>query len=619
MESCGDEMPQVYLTQSSGLHDIYKGRLMMKQIYHDEPTRYRVASRKILMIFIIVSFFPLMIITGSVLYQSHFFYHEKVRAQMENLVKIHTQNIDNFLKERLNNIRHMAGNRNFLDLCNEVYLNKMLESLQQYGPVFSDLGVVDESGRQLSYAGPFRLEKADYSEAQWFKKAIVNETYVSDVFTGLRGLPHFIVTSKKEWKGKPWILRATIDFRSFNNLVGNLRIGNTGFAFILNRQGEFQTETSSELAVSKPVYMDGEFLAEVSSKAAVGTSAYKGLIQEDWLHAKDKVRFVERNDMTGVKTIYTAASLKDGDWMMILQQTSADAFADLKKTQFAIFFNFILGSSCIIAAGVLLSRLVTRRLIRVDQEKEIMNQQIIESGKLASLGELAAGIAHEINNPVAIMVEEAGWIGDLLSDETFQQSENLEEFKRALVQINKQGIRCRDITQKLLSFARKSETNLSVVQINEIIDEVVGICGQHAKYANVTIETDYATGLPMIEVSQTEVQQVMLNLINNALDAMEKTGGKIDIKTAAEKGFIVILVSDNGPGIPEKNLSRIFDPFYTTKPIGKGTGLGLSICYGIISRMGGKIMVKSAVGSGTSFYIYLPSEELREAYAAEIK
>jgi len=248
-----------------------------------------------------------------------------------------------------------------------------------------------------------------------------------------------------------------------------------------------------------------------------------------------------------------------------------------------------------------------------------MNQQIIESGKLASLGELAAGIAHEINNPVAIMVEEAGWIGDLLSDETFQQSENLEEFKRALMQINKQGIRCRDITQKLLSFARKSETNLSVVQINEVIDEVVGICVQHAKYANVTIETDYATGLPMIEVSQTEVQQVMLNLINNALDAMEKTGGKIDIKTAEEKGFIVILVSDNGPGIPEKNLSRIFDPFYTTKAVGKGTGLGLSICYGIISRMGGKITVKSAVGSGTSFYIYLPSEELREAYAAEIK
>jgi two-component system NtrC family sensor kinase len=571
-----------------------------------------------------------MIITGSVLYQSHIFYHEKVRAQMEYLVKIHTQSIDNFLKERLNNIRHMAANRNFVDLCDEANLRKRLESLQhEYGPVFSDLGVVDDTGRQLAYAGPFRLEKADYSEARWFKSAIASETYVSDVFTGLRGLPHFIVTSKQEWNGKPWILRATVDFRAFNNLVGNLRIGKTGFAFILNKSGEFQTETSSDEITIKPAYLEGSLQSEGVSGAAGRKPAYKELFEGDWLPAGDgistgiiaigKIRFVEGEDMAGVKTIYAAAPLKDGEWMMILQQTSADAFADLRKTQFAAFLNFILGSGCILAAGVVLSRLVSRRLIRVDQEKEIMNQQIIESGKLASLGELAAGIAHEINNPVAIMVEEAGWIGDLLSDETFHESENLEEFKRALAQINKQGIRCRDITQKLLSFARKSETRLSVVQINEVIDEVVGICGQHAKYTNVTIESDFAPGLPMIEVSQTEIQQVMLNLINNALDAMEKTGGRIDIKTATEKGNIVIQVSDNGPGIPEKNLSRIFDPFYTTKPVGKGTGLGLSICYGIISRMGGRITVKSAAGAGTSFYIYLPSEELRNAYADEIK
>jgi len=602
----------------------------MQQIHHEKPIHFGVASRRILMTFIIVSFVPLMIITGSVLYQSHIFYHEKVRAQMEYLVKIHTQNIDNFLRERLNNIRHMAANRNFVDLCDETYLRKMLESLQQeYGPVFSDLGVVDDTGRQLAYAGPFRLEKADYFEAQWFKSAIASEAYVSDVFTGLRGLPHFIVTSKREWNGKPWILRATVDFRAFNNLVGNLRIGTTGFAFIVNKNGEFQTEASSEKIAIKPVYMDEALRTEGFPGAAGRKPAYKELFEGDWLPAgegiltdsitRGKIIFAVGEDATGVKTVYVAAPLKDGDWMMILQQTSSDAFADLTRTQFAAFLNFILGSGCILAAGVVLSRLVSRRLIRVDQEKEIMNQQIIESGKLASLGELAAGIAHEINNPVAIMVEEAGWIGDLLSDETFQQSENLEEFRRALAQINKQGIRCRDITQKLLSFARKSETRLSVVQINEVIDEVVGICGQHAKYTNVTIESDYASGLPMIEVSQTEIQQVMLNLINNALDAMEKTGGRIDIKTAAEKGNIVIQVSDNGPGIPEKNLSRIFDPFYTTKPVGKGTGLGLSICYGIISRMGGRITVKSASGAGTSFYIYLPSEELQDAYAAEIK
>lgn len=566
----------------------------MKSVYPENPPHYASVSKKILLTFVIVSFLPLLIMTGSVLYQSHIFYHEKVKDQLEYLAKIHTQNIDTFLQERLNDIRFFAASIEFEELKDERFLEETLKKLrQEYGPVFSDLGVVDEKGQQIAYAGPFRLEKADYSDADWFKKAIANKDYVSDVFLGLRGLPHFIVTVKKELQGKIWIIRATIDFRSFNAVVGNLRIGKTGFAFILNRDGEFQTETLSNVNVGRSTYLD--------------------LFAGDLDDGKNRVRFVERSDVTGIKTIYVTAPLKNGNWLMIVQQISKDAFRDLRKTQIAAFINLVLGSITIIAAGIVLSRLVSQRLTQVDQEKELMNQQIIETGKLASLGELAAGIAHEINNPVAIMLEEAGWIGDLLDDETFQKTENMEEFHRALKQINIQGIRCRDITQKLLSFARKSETRLSVVQINDLIDEVVEISGQHAKYNNVLIETRYASNLPMIEVSQTEVQQVMLNMINNALDAMEKTGGTIRISTGIENESLLIKVSDDGPGIPETHLARVFDPFYTTKPVGKGTGLGLSICYGIVSRMGGKIKAESAVGFGTTFHIFIPCADARES------
>jgi two-component system NtrC family sensor kinase len=113
----------------------------------------------------------------------------------------------------------------------------------------------------------------------------------------------------------------------------------------------------------------------------------------------------------------------------------------------------------------------------------------------------------------------------------------------------------------------------------------------------------------MIEVSQTEIQQVMLNLINNAMDAMEKTGGVIRIATRMEGEAIVIQVSDNGPGIPEAYLSRVFDPFFTTKPVGKGTGLGLSICYGIVNRMGGKILVANNTREGAKFSVYLPVDD----------
>lgn len=133
-----------------------------------------------------------------------------------------------------------------------------------------------------------------------------------------------------------------------------------------------------------------------------------------------------------------------------------------------------------------------------------------------------------------------------------------------------------------------------------------------AKYNKVTIETQLQKTLPYITISPSEMQQVILNLINNALDAMEKSGGTIRISTKiseVEEGHIVVIVEDDGPGIAEANLTRIFDPFFTTKQVGKGTGLGLSICYGIINKMGGKIDVQSGVGKGTRFRIWIPFQK----------
>ena len=142
-----------------------------------------------------------------------------------------------------------------------------------------------------------------------------------------------------------------------------------------------------------------------------------------------------------------------------------------------------------------------------------------------------------------------------------------------------------------------------------MIEEIVSLSAQRAKYSNVTIETNLANDLPTIRVSQSELQQVFFNLINNALDAMSKGGGKINLVSKMNGDFLVVEVTDNGPGIPEANLGRVFDPFFTTKPVGKGTGLGLSICYGIIKKMGGEIDVHSVVEAGTTFRVKIPLQE----------
>jgi two-component system, NtrC family, sensor kinase len=144
------------------------------------------------------------------------------------------------------------------------------------------------------------------------------------------------------------------------------------------------------------------------------------------------------------------------------------------------------------------------------------------------------------------------------------------------------------------------------LSINEVIEDAIGLTAQRAKFSNVTIEKRLAENLPLIRAAQSEMQQVFLNLINNALQAMEKTGGTLSIASHQQNSEIRFEVADTGTGIAAANLQRIFDPFFTTKPVGKGTGLGLSICYGIIQKLGGRIEVQSVVDVGTRFLIYLP-------------
>ena len=547
---------------------------------------YRSLTRNFMATILIVSFIPVFLVSSIIYYQFRISYHDKVYAHLKELVHKHEQHINDFLNEKLADIRFLSESDGFTTLSNKQFLEQKLALLQkEYGVVFVDLGVINAIGRQVAYAGPFMLGQASYSNTDWFQQAMNSEYVISDVFLGLRGLPHFIIAVKKIHDGKPWILRATIDFLAFNNLVENIRIGKTGFAFILNRKGELQTKPAFEFIPTPGCY--GYFF-----------DCSKELTED--------IKVEERIDTNGRKNIYVAAFLKNKDWLLVYKQVYTDAFSELNRAQKISIFTLFAGGVGLIIMAFFLSRRMVRRLKVADREMEMMNQQVIETGKLATVGELAAGIAHEINNPVAIMVEEAGWIQDLLEEEEFHAGENLDEFERALKQINTQGKRCKEITHKLLSFARKTDSRIHNIVINEMIEDVVALSAQRAKYSNVAFKINLAENLPEIMASASEMQQVFLNLINNALDAMEKKGGKIEITAQQKDDIIQISLEDNGPGIPKANLARIFDPFFTTKMVGKGTGLGLSICYGIINKMGGKIEVQSMPDHGTTFTISIP-------------
>lgn len=598
----------------NGIRKIRIMRWFLRSENMDDTQHYRRLRRNMVLVILAVSIVPMVFIGGITGQRFQAMYRERVLDHLQEMVEKHNHDINGFLTERRVNIRFLARAFEGEQLADEIHLERLLRIFQEeHRGVFVDLGFIDENGIQAAYVGPFRLSRADYSDALWFREAMETPSYVSEVLPGLRGLPHFIVATKLEWRGRPWILRSTIDFVAFNNRVENFQMGETGQAFIVNRKGDFQTRPRMDPVLIPEAY--DAFLSDRSLEAERIDAGQRARIRKVWkqIVGPARVAILEKESSAGRPYLCVMTALKGGEWILVYQQESRDAFSRLYRTRNLVLSVLIAGGVLVVLASVLLSRRMVFFIERADREKEMMNEQVIEAGKLASVGELAAGIAHEINNPVAIMVEEAGWMEDLLADPEPADGGNAEEFRRALKRIRTQGSRCKEITHNLLSFARRTSPDARIVPVNEMVEEVVGLSEQKVRYGNVKISLLLSDGLPPVKAAPSEIQQVLMNLINNAIDVIEKkAGGTVEVTTRAEKDRVVVSVADNGPGIARTILPRIFDPFFTTKPVGKGTGLGLSICYGIVRKMGGEISVNSVADVGTTFQVRIPAAEGEE-------
>jgi PAS domain S-box-containing protein len=241
-------------------------------------------------------------------------------------------------------------------------------------------------------------------------------------------------------------------------------------------------------------------------------------------------------------------------------------------------------------------------------ERKQMEAQLLQASKMAAIGELAAGVAHEINNPVAVISGTAEQLEFLVNRFRERPEEMGKRLQKHIEIIREQANRCKKITQGLLNFARRTEIQAVEVNIGKLIEEVAALLRSRAIAEKKEIRLHTAPDLPLLNADPHLLEQIFLNLTNNALDALPEFG-TVTIKARAESGSLIVEVADNGIGIPKENLEKIFDPFFTTKPIGKGTGLGLSICFGIVQRINGTISVRSQIGKGTTFTVIFPTEQ----------
>ena len=253
---------------------------------------------------------------------------------------------------------------------------------------------------------------------------------------------------------------------------------------------------------------------------------------------------------------------------------------------------------------------------RIDAEKVQLGDQLIRASRLAEIGEMATGIAHEINNPLQVMKSEQTLIDTILSDlkekGELRESEDLKELEDSIDQIKLQIDRCSKITHAVLKFGRQSEVVSTDIDLRGFIPEVISMLENKAGVEGITVTKEIAEDIPPVHGDTGQLQQVLVNLLNNAIDAIVERhgskGGELAVGASLKDDKKVgIFVKDNGTGISTENMKKVFSPFFTTKPVGKGTGLGLSVCYGIIENMGGIMEVNSQSGIGTTFTIDLPS------------
>jgi signal transduction histidine kinase len=469
-------------------------------------------------------------------------------------------------------------------------LDAILTNLQGGMGGFVDLAVVDADCSVQAHAGPAALKRNRVKPTVCFDRAVANGFFISDV-TVDQGQNHGLVVAIRHdlEAGGFFVLRSTLDAGLLDVPVLQLTLDEGDDAFIVNRRGILQT----------PARQYGSRFEEALLTIPDGV---------------DGTRTLRTVDQVGRSILLGIAPIPDSPFLFVMVRQES-GIMDLWLKPRMRLIGFLLFSIAVILASILgVATYLVNRIHAADQRRVQALHQVEYANKLASIGRLASGVAHEINNPLAIINQKAGLIKDLFTiNSNYSGNEKL---IRLVDDVLASVRRCGTITRRLLDFARHMESSVEAVDIEAIIRQVLGFMEKEAERRCIAVSVGVQDSIPIFESDRGNVQQIFLNLINNAFAAMAD-GGRLDV-TIARKGttHVTVTVADTGHGIPEADLKRVFEPFFSTRQGHGGTGLGLSVTYGMISEMGGEVTVSSQPNRGARFVVTLPIKPPRLSSAA---
>ncbi|MFC1839911.1 ATP-binding protein [Thermodesulfobacteriota bacterium] len=497
------------------------------------------------------------------------------------IVSNNHRSISFFLSERKSALDFIVHSNSFESLNSGDRLASILINLKKsFGGGFVDLGLIDGKGVQRVYEGPYSLKGKDYSQQEWYKQVVEHGVHISDVFLGYRKVPHIIIAVKKEFNdGSFFVLRSAIDMEPFETLLSNLELAGDGDAFMINHEGTLQTNS--------------KYYGTVLDKTPLKVPEYS---RESMVY--------EEETPDGKKVLIGYRFIDQSPFILMVVKDKRVLMKPWSSTRLLLIL-FLIFSITVITSVILWMATYMVRKMRISDERRLSTfHQVEYANKMASIGRLAASVAHEINNPLAIINEKAGLIRDLfLIKEQYSSDSKLMGLVDSIIKsVNRTGT----ITKRLLSFARNLQASVEPVNLKETIQEILGFMDKEAQHRSIKISLEIDDNIPVFESDRGKLQQIFLNIINNAFAAL-KDEGTLAIKAKMEDdNFVSLSFSDNGHGIPREDLKRIFEPFYSTKKGQGGTGLGLSITYNLSQEIGGKINVTSEINEGTTFEILIP-------------
>ena len=504
---------------------------------------------------------------------------KEIYLRTARLVSNTKRTVSFFLEKRKLALDFVVQHHPFEKITDAEHLKILFSDLNATIGGFTDLGLITTAGDQFRYYGPYDLQGKNYVDEPWFHEVMEKGLYFSEVFRGFRDTPHLVIAIKYKLNDTFYIFRATIDTKRFNQLISEVELIGNGDAFLINHQGILQTSTRSHGLALESIKLP---IPEYSEHTAV----------------------FEVDDVDGERYVIGYAYLPDTPFILMITEQKSVLMAPWLKTQIVIISFVAFGVIGILLAIYFVATHLVTQIFVADQKRVQTLHEVEHTSRLASIGRLAAGVAHEINNPLAIINEKAGLTKDILTygQQTDQTTKLISQIDSILASVE----RCGNITKRLLGFARHLEVNIIKVNIEAIIEDVLGFLTKEAEYRSIQVTVKVDENIPEIETDRGKMQQVFLNLINNAFAAMQD-GGSLDIRVRRRvQNKITITVTDDGSGIPEADLKRIYEPFFSTKTKKGGTGLGLSITYGLVQELGGTMDVQSVVGVGTQFIINLP-------------